>query len=81
MLPDIPGIKIGHRISPRPTQEELAFFQQLGIEYATVWTTIEDAHYEYMAETKRLLEAHGIPVLYVHADGSGDPRILLAQAS
>jgi mannonate dehydratase len=60
MLADVPGIKIGHRISPRPTEEELAFFQQMGIEYATVWTTTDDCSVDYLAATKRLLEAHGI---------------------
>ena len=78
MLPDIPGIKIGHRISPRPTQEELAFFQQLGIEYATIWTTLEDAHYDYIAETKRLLEAHGVRLLNIGIlDLHCDPTLTL----
>ena len=67
MLTDIPGIKISHRISPRPTEEEFAFFQELGIEYATIWTTIEDCSTEdsfadYAARTRQLLEAHGIRI-------------------
>jgi mannonate dehydratase len=72
-MDDIPGIKIAHRISPRPAPEELAFFQQMGVEYATVWTTIADSHYEYMAEAKRLLSEHGIRlwnigILDLHCD-------------
>lgn len=60
MTTPTPGIKIGDRLSPRPTEKELAFFQQMGIECATIWTTIEDAHYDYMAQTRRLLESRGI---------------------
>jgi mannonate dehydratase len=56
----LPGIKIAHRMSARPSAQELAFFQQMGIEAATIWTTIEDSNYEYMIETRRTLEAHGI---------------------
>ena len=67
------GIRIGDRISPRPTEKELAFFQQMGIETATVWTTLEDANAEYMIATRRLLEAHGIElwnvgILDLHCD-------------
>ncbi len=68
-----PGIKIGSRMSPRPTEKELSFFQQMGIEAATIWTTIENANYAYMVETRRLLERHGIQlwnigILDLHCD-------------
>ena len=36
----------------------------------------------FLARQRQLaavLEAHGIPLLYVHADGRQDPRVLLAQ--
>ncbi|HZO90676.1 MAG TPA: mannonate dehydratase [Chthonomonadaceae bacterium] len=56
----MPQIKIAHRMSSRPSAKELAFFQQMGIEAATIWTTMEDANYEYMVETRRTLESHGI---------------------
>jgi mannonate dehydratase len=75
---DSPRIRIGHRISPRPTAEELALFQQLGIEYATIWTTLEDARLDYMVETKRLLEAHGIRLLNIGIlDLHCDPTLTL----
>jgi mannonate dehydratase len=71
-------IRIGHRISPRPTAEELAFFQQLGIESATVWTTINDASYDYMAATKELVESHGIELLNIGIlDLHCDPALTL----
>lgn len=60
-------------MSARPTEKDFTFFQNMGIEYATIWTTIEDATYEYMAHTKSLLEAHGIQlwnigILDLHCD-------------
>lgn len=69
----LPGIKIGDRMSPRPTAEELARFQRLGIEAASIWTTLDDANYEYMARTRELLDAHGIAlwnigILDLHCD-------------
>jgi mannonate dehydratase len=76
-----PGIRIGHRISPRPTEQELAYFQQMDIEAATIWTTIEDNNYEYMAETKALLEDHGILVNNIGIlDLHCDPTLTLGLA-
>lgn len=68
-----PGIKIGDRLNAHPTKEDLVYFQNMGIEYATIWTTIKDAHYDYMIETRNLLEAHGIQlwnigILDLHCD-------------
>jgi mannonate dehydratase len=45
----------------------------MGVDAASIWTTIEDANYEYMVETRRLLEAHGIQlwnigILDLHCD-------------
>lgn len=72
-LSSTPKIKIAERMSPRPTQDELAYCKQMGIDAATIWTTIEDANYEYMVETRRLLEEHGIllwniGILDLHCD-------------
>jgi mannonate dehydratase len=66
-------IRIGDRMSPRPSAEELAHFQQMGIEAASIWTTIDDANYDYMVATKTLLQAHGIElwnidILDLHCD-------------
>lgn len=67
------NIRIAERMSPRPTDEELAYFQQMGIDAASIWTTIDDANYEYMVETRERLENHGIElwnigILDLHCD-------------
>ncbi len=75
------GIRIAHRMRPRPTQEDLAYFQQMDIDAATIWTTIEDNNEAYMAETRALLEEHGILVNNIGIlDLHCDPALTLGLA-
>lgn len=75
-------IKIAHRMSPRPSAQELAFFQHMAIDAATIWTDLEDANYEYMIETRRLLEAHGIELWNIGIlDLHCDPTMVLGLAA
>ncbi len=72
-LPTLPGIKIGDRMSPKTTDQEIDFFNRMGIECATIWTTIEDANLDYMLRTRERLESHGIRlwnigILDLHCD-------------
>ncbi len=73
MTMQAPGIKIGDRMNPHPTEKDIAFFQNMGIETATIWTTIENATLEYMVGVKALIESHGIQlwnigILDLHCD-------------
>ena len=66
-------IRISHRLNPRASEDEIAHFRQLGIDAATIWTTIEDANYDYMAEMRQRLAEHGIElwnvgILDLHCD-------------
>lgn len=66
-------IRIAERMSPRPTEDELKYFEQMGIDAATIWTTIEDAHLDYMISTKKRLADRGIElwnigILDLHCD-------------
>ena len=56
------GIKIGTRLDPQASEEDLSFFSRLGIEYATIWTGIENANYAYFSAMRRKLESRGIQV-------------------
>ena len=72
-LPATSKIKIAERMSPRPSSEELVCFREMHIDAASIWTTIEDANYDYMVETRHLLEQHGIllwniGILDLHCD-------------
>ncbi len=72
-LPATSKIKIAERMSPRPSSEQLVCFREMHIDAASIWTTIEDANYDYMVETRHLLEQHGmllwnIGILDLHCD-------------
>jgi mannonate dehydratase len=67
------GIAIGDRFSPDPTEKDFAIFKQSGVEYATVWTTIDKVTLDYMKEMRRRLESNGIQlwnigILDLHCD-------------
>lgn len=67
------GIAIGDRFSPDPTETDFAIFKQSGVEYATVWTTIDKVTLDYMKDMRRRLEANGIQlwnigILDLHCD-------------
>lgn len=73
MTKPLPGIKIGDRLNAHPTEQDLAFMQNMGVECATIWTTIEDANFAYMNATRQLLESRGIRlwnigILDLHCD-------------
>jgi mannonate dehydratase len=67
------GIAIGDRFSPDPTEKDFAIFKQSGVEYATIWTTIDKVTLDYMKDMRRRLEANGIQlwnigILDLHCD-------------
>jgi len=75
------GIKIGDRLNTKPTEEELKRFRHSGIEYASIWTSIENATYEYMADIKRRCEANGIRIWNIGIiDLHCDPAMVLGLA-
>lgn len=72
------GIKIGTRLNPQPTEEDLDFFRQNKIEFATVWTTLENANYDYFRRIKQTVEGAGIELLNVGIlDLHCDPDLVL----
>jgi mannonate dehydratase len=62
MIPVEPGMKIAAQITPEPSESELAWLQQMGIEYVVLWTNGEKASYEYYASRVKLFGEHGIKV-------------------
>lgn len=62
MLEITPGMKIAAQVSPEPSTEDLTFIRQMGVEYVVLWTTGENAHYEYYASRRRLFENHGLKI-------------------
>ncbi len=57
-----PGIKIAVQITPEPTDDDLAFIQQMGVGYVVLWTDAARSSYEYYASRRKLFEDHGLKV-------------------
>jgi mannonate dehydratase len=57
-----PGMKIAAQVSPEPTEADLQFVRQMGVEYVVLWTNGEKANYEYYASRRKLFEAAGLKI-------------------
>jgi mannonate dehydratase len=70
--PDIePGIKIAMQATPEPTEDDLAFIKQMGLDYVVLWTDGDHASYDYYASRRRLfaeadLQIYGFGSSSVH---------------
>jgi len=63
MMPIVePGMKVAYQASPEPTEEDLSFIQQMGVEWVVLWTNEKKSSYEYYASRRKLYESHGIRV-------------------
>jgi mannonate dehydratase len=61
--PDIEaGIKIALQASPEPSEGELAFAKQMGLEYVVLWTGGDKASYPYYSSRRTLFEQAGLKV-------------------
>lgn len=64
-----PGMKVAAQMSPEPSEDDLQFVRQMGVEYAVLWTHSEKANYDYFASRRQLFEKHGIKI-YGFGNGS-----------
>jgi mannonate dehydratase len=62
LIPIEPGMKIAVQISPEPTEEDLQFIQQMGIDYVVLWTDSTKSSYDYYATRRKLFEGVGLKV-------------------
>ena len=62
LMPLTPGMKIAAQITPEPSQEDLDFINQMGVEYVVLWTGGDKASYDYYASRKQLFESAGLKV-------------------
>lgn len=56
------AIKIAAQMSPEPTEADLQFVRQMGVEYAVLWTHDKNANYEYFSSRRELFEKWGIKI-------------------
>ena len=64
-----PGLKVAAQMSPEPTEEDIRFVQQMGVEYAVLWTNGK-ASYDYFMTRREIFENAGIKIY-----GFGNSRV------
>jgi mannonate dehydratase len=57
-----PGIKIAAQMSPEPSEDDLKFVKQLGIDYVVLWTDASKASADYFASRRKLFENSGLTI-------------------
>jgi mannonate dehydratase len=57
-----PSLRIAAQVTPEPTDDDLAFIRQMGIDYVVLWTDGEHASYDYYASRRELFGAAGLSV-------------------
>ncbi len=63
MLPTIePGIKIAAQMLPEPSEDDLRWIKQMGVDYVVLWTDATKSSYEYYASRRKLFENFGLKV-------------------
>jgi len=63
MLHDLaPGIKIAAQLGADPSDEDLQFVNQLGVDYVSIWLHADLANYENFMRLRRKIEGAGLKV-------------------
>jgi mannonate dehydratase len=63
MLHDLPpGIKIAVQLGADPSDEDLQFVNQLGVDYVSIWLHADGATYENFMRLRRKIEGVGLKV-------------------
>jgi len=60
--PKEPYIKIAYQAPVEPTDDDISFIKQMGVDYVVLWTDAKKAGYEYYNSRRELYESHGIKV-------------------
>jgi len=62
LIPIPPGMKIAMQANPEPSEDDLKFIKQMGIDYVVLWTNGEKASYDYYASRRKIFEGAGLNV-------------------
>ena len=57
-----PGMKIAAQMSPEPSEDDLRFIRQMGVDYVVLWTDSVKSSYEYYASRREWFEAAGLKI-------------------
>jgi mannonate dehydratase len=62
-LPPLPsGLKIAMQANPEPSELDLQFIRQMGLDYVVLWTNGDKASFDYYHSRRQLFEAAGLKV-------------------
>jgi hypothetical protein len=61
-IPKEPYIKIALQAKPEPTEDDIKFIKQLGIDHIVTWTDAKKSSFEYYNSRRELYEKEGIKV-------------------
>ena len=59
---DEPLMKIAYQGKPEPTEDDIRFIQQMGVDHVVLWTNARKSSYDYYYSRRQLYEAAGIKV-------------------
>ena len=62
LIPIPPGMKIAAQMNHEPSEDDLKFIKQMGLEYVVLWTTGAKASYDYYISQRNAFENAGIKV-------------------
>jgi mannonate dehydratase len=62
LIPVAPGMKVAYQAPSEPSQADLEFIQQMGVEYVVLWASGDKASAEYYASRKQIYAEAGIQV-------------------
>lgn len=73
-----PGMKIAAQMSPEPSEDDLRFVRQMGVEYVVLWTDGTKAGPDYYASRRALYERAGLKIYgFGNADVHNQDAIVL----
>ena len=62
MIGPTKGCRIAAQVRPEPTEDDLAFIKQMGVEHVVLWSPPEKAGYDYYASRRALFESAGLHI-------------------
>jgi mannonate dehydratase len=72
------GIKIAAQMPPEPSEDELRFVKQMGIDYVILWTDEKKSGFDYYASRRKLFEDAGFKIYgFEHGDVINQDAIVL----
>ena len=55
-------IKIAAQVSPNPSEEDIAFIKEMGLDYVTLFAGKEEANYDFFMKQREIFETNGLKI-------------------